>query len=331
MSLIYGTVIFIRNKLYDWGVYKSQKLDIPVICVGNITVGGTGKTPHIEYLIRTLSKEYTVAVLSRGYGRKSKGFQYVETSDTIEKTGDEPLQIKRKFPEIIVAVSVDRVGGIKKLQQDYPTIDVVLLDDAFQHRKITASLNIILIDYNRPVWRDLLLPAGMLRDCRCSLKRADIFVITKCPDELTEKQKNNFIKHLEKYKKEIYFSRNVLGGELNVFGINKPFESSKIFAFAGIAKPGQFFKQLEKRYKGAQIKTMSYPDHYQFGLKDMETILTKMQTSAVITTEKDSVRLISYFCNSEQKPDNIFYIPMIVEIDKPEKLNNTIIKHVRQN
>ena len=171
-ALIYKAGVWLRNKLYDKGVFASYRFGIPVISIGNITVGGTGKTPHTEYLIDILSKDFSLAVLSRGYKRQSKGFQYVEIDDSTSKTGDEPLQIKRKYPGVVVAVDADRVRGIKRLQSDYPSLDLILLDDAFQHRRVTPSLNIVLIDCNRPVWNDAMLPAGRLRDCRSSLYRA---------------------------------------------------------------------------------------------------------------------------------------------------------------
>jgi tetraacyldisaccharide 4'-kinase len=332
-ALICKAVVWLRNKLYDTGVFLSYRFGIPVISVGNITVGGTGKTPHTEYLIDVLSKDFSLAVLSRGYKRQSKGFQYVEIDDSTSKTGDEPLQIKRRYPDVVVAVDADRVQGIKRLQSDYPRLDLILLDDAFQHRRVAPSLNIVLVDYNRPVWNDAMLPAGWLRDCRSSLYRADIIVVTKCPANISEDEKRQHADKLRKYGKLLYFSCVETGKAYSLSTTDETaFDSSNLLAISGIANPAVFFAQIEKQYPEAVIERCAFPDHHVFSKKDIHDILKKAETHTVVTTEKDSVRLISYFHEAkEQIPANIYCIPIKVKIDDSDSFNSNIINHVREN
>jgi tetraacyldisaccharide 4'-kinase len=183
-SLLYGMVVSIRNLMFDYEILHACEFSMPVISVGNITVGGTGKTPHIEYLVRLLRKDYRVATLSRGYRRRSRGFRMADASSTVELVGDEPLQMKKKFNDLVVAVDHRRVNGISRLMQEIPDLDVVLLDDAYQHRRVKPGLSILLIDYNRPLSQDRLLPAGRLREHAFEKKRANIILVTKCPDRL---------------------------------------------------------------------------------------------------------------------------------------------------
>jgi tetraacyldisaccharide 4'-kinase len=333
VSFIYKAVILLRNKFYDNGLFGSCRFGIPVISIGNITVGGTGKTPHTEYLTDILGREFKIAVLSRGYKRQTKGFQYVELGDSTAKTGDEPLQIKRKYPETIVAVDADRVRGIRRLQTDFPHLDLILLDDAFQHRQVAPSLNIVLTDYNRPVWNDLLLPAGRLRDCLSSLHRADIIVVSKCPADISQEEKQKCIDKLSKYNKPVYFSRFEPGKEYSLSASDKfPFDSANLLALSGIANPDAFFKQLEKQYPEAVIEKISFPDHHVFSEKNIRIILKKAKSRTIITTEKDSMRLISYFCKAKERvPENIYCAPVVVKIDDANSFNANIISHVREN
>jgi tetraacyldisaccharide 4'-kinase len=333
LSAIYGTAVVLRNRLYDRGLFASHRFGIPVISIGNITVGGTGKTPHTEYLAGILYRDFSIAVLSRGYKRKSKGFQYVEVDDSTAKTGDEPLQIKRKYPGAVVAVNSDRVQGIKRLQADYPGLDLILLDDAFQHRRVTPSLNITLLDWNRPVWNDSLLPAGRLRDCLSSLHRADIIVITKCPASMSQEERKQYADRLKKYGKQIYFSHFEPAKAYPLSASGKStFDSSHLLALSGIANPAAFFRQLEMQYPEAVIEKMPFPDHHDFSEKDIRNILKKAGLHTVVTTEKDGVRLISYFRKTgKQIPENMFYIPVTVKIDDSNSFNKNIINHVQQN
>ncbi|MDR1582091.1 MAG: tetraacyldisaccharide 4'-kinase [Prevotellaceae bacterium] len=333
-SMLYKAAVLLRNKLYDIGLFKSCRFDISVVSVGNITVGGTGKTPHTEYLISLLYNDFHVAVLSRGYKRRSKGFRYVEINDPATETGDEPLQIKRKYSSgVVVAVDSDRVRGILRLQTDYPDLDLILLDDAFQHRRINPSLNIVLIDYNRPVWNDALLPSGRLRDCLSSLCRADIIVITKCPEQISQEEKQKYASNLKRYNKPVYFSRFDVGEAYSLSGLGKlPDDPSKLLALSGISNPSVFFGQLAKQYPKAIIEKIAFSDHHYFSEKDIHNILRQAGSHAIVTTEKDSMRLISYFCNAEfQLPDNIYCVPIKVIIDDSNSFNINVINHVRKN
>ena len=318
LSLLYGAVVFIRNKFYDKGILKSHKFD-SVICVGNITVGGTGKTPHIEYLLSLLGKQHKIAVVSRGYKRKSKGFRYVDVNDTSSNSGDEPLQIKKKFPNAIVAVDANRINAIHKIKNDYHDVDIILLDDAFQYRKVTASINILLIDYNRPVWNDLMLPAGRLRDCRSNIRRSDIIIVTKCPENITNDDKEKCIKQLAKYGKQVYFSHSTMGKEISLN--NNVFMPSKIYAFAGIANPQPFFEEIHTRYPNLHIEQQIFPDHHNFTEKEIKTIAKKAKTHTIVTTEKDFVRLNSYI-------ENMFYVPITVTISNSGKFNDEITQQL---
>ncbi|MCL1822158.1 MAG: tetraacyldisaccharide 4'-kinase, partial [Prolixibacteraceae bacterium] len=207
-SFIFGVITFVRNKLYDWKCIPSVHYDdIFVISAGNITIGGTGKTPFVEYLVRFLSQKYRVAVLSRGYKRTTKGFRFVENNITAGEAGDEPYQIKRKFPDVVVAVDADRVRGIAKIHETYPDIQVVLLDDAFQYRKIQPNLSIILADYNRPLYSDSMLPGGRLREWACFAKRADMMVVTKSPAGITsDEQQEIKQRYAPIFPHQLYFT-----------------------------------------------------------------------------------------------------------------------------
>ena len=216
-SPFYGMVVRIRNLLFDINILRSTRFNIPVISVGNITVGGTGKTPHVEYLVQLLRNDYKLAVLSRGYKRKTNQFILASKSSGITEIGDEPKQIKLKFPGVYVAVDSNRVRGIRTLMQSIHNLDMVILDDAYQHRYVKAGLSILLIDYNRPIFKDMLLPAGNLREPRNNLNRADIIIVTKCPEILTSSQRGDFITRLRPNSKQaIFFTKFAYGSPVPV-------------------------------------------------------------------------------------------------------------------
>ena len=196
-SIIYGAILFIRNKLYDWNIFKSNPFNFPVIVVGNLSLGGTGKTPHIEYLIRLLQSEYKIATLSRGYKRKSKGFFLSNENSTINDIGDEPLQYKTKFNNLIVAVDEKRVNGIKKIKETHPKIELILLDDAYQHRAVKAGLNILITEYNKLYNKDSVIPSGRLREFACGSNRADIIIVSKTKSDLSLSERENVINQLK--------------------------------------------------------------------------------------------------------------------------------------
>lgn len=321
LSWLYGLVIFFRNKFYDWGVFKSESFSIPVICVGNITVGGTGKTPHVEYLIREYSKDYKLAILSRGYGRKTKGFRYVTLTATADMVGDEPLQMKQKFPEVTFAVDENRVRGIQKLEAE--GYDLVILDDAFQHRAATPSQSIVLLDYNRLPHKDSYLPSGNLREGCYALRRASCVLITKCPKQLSEAEKIRIIRknkvtasclftHFE-YSAIHAFDGGVMEGEL---------KGRQVLLVTGIANPSPLVNYL--KLEGASVEQLNYPDHYNFAQKDLEHIgreFEKLSNSdaIILTTEKDKVKLLPLLASMSEFAFTFHYIAIQVAFEKGQE------------
>lgn len=342
-SLIYGLVVYIRNNLYDYKVFKSTEFEIPVISIGNITVGGTGKTPHTEYLVELLKKHVNVATLSRGYKRKTKGFRLVETSSQAREVGDEPLQIKQKFPSVTVAVDENRVRGINELLKNPDhSPDAVLLDDGFQHRKVTPGINILLIDYNRPIDKDRLLPLGRLRERKYQRRRANIIVYTKCPDEITPITRRITMKdvNLRPYQ-SLYFTTMVYGEPLPVFPNNAKTEEiaglgkRPVILLAGIANPEPFQKYVASEY--AVVDELIFKDHHHFSPKDIKTIEQRFvkyqgQNPLIFTTEKDAMRL-----RDENFPEFIqsqfYYIPLKIKFldHEGKSFDKIIVGYVKDN
>ena len=292
-AIIYGLITGIRNFLFDVGILKSYSFDIPIIAVGNLSVGGTGKTPQIEYLIRLLSGKYKIATLSRGYKRQSEGFVLADSTSNAVVLGDEPFQFYQKFPGIQVAVDADRKNGIEHLLSQKEKPEIILLDDAFQHRKVKAGFYILLTSYGDLYSDDFILPTGNLRESRSGAKRANIVVVTKCPKTLSlEEQKNIQFKLKLTENQELYFS--FIDYDDSIFSVEKTIKVDEIrnigkLLLAGIAKPEPFFELLKSEVDNQVILT--YPDHYHFTEKDILEIKAKAQDKIIITTEKDYVRL----------------------------------------
>ncbi len=305
-SLIYAAVTSLRNFLYDKGIKKSIGFDIPVIAVGNLSVGGTGKTPMVEYLIRLLSDRYNLAVLSRGYKRKSKGFYLANDTTTIEKIGDEPFQYHSKFKNIHVAVNANRVEGVTKILDILPKTNVVLLDDAFQHRKIKAGFYIMLTAYNDLFFNDLVLPAGNLRECKSAVKRANVVVVTKCPKDLSEAEMLQIKSKIAVDSDKIFFSTISYHQSVtnNVEEIPVTDLKNDFIAVAGIAKPEYFYEYLNC----AKNDCLTFPDHHFFSDQDLKNILQKANGRKIITTEKDYMRLQNLL-----PKDLLYYLPIEME------------------
>jgi len=289
-AILYGFITAFRNFLFDKGILKSYSFDLPIIAVGNLSVGGTGKTPQIEYLIRLLSPTNKIATLSRGYKRKSEGFILADSSANAEILGDEPFQFYQKFPKILVAVDANRKNGIEQLIK-ISKPDIVLLDDAFQHRKVKAGFYILLTAYNDLYADDFILPTGNLRESRSGAERANSIVVTKCPSNLSEKDKNKIEKKLQLESKQKLFFTSIAYDEF-IFSEEKQISVSEIkdldkVLLAGIAKPEPFFDYL----KNEKDTILTYPDHHHFSEKDILDIKNKAQGKIIITTEKDFVRL----------------------------------------
>jgi tetraacyldisaccharide 4'-kinase len=314
VTWVYGSIIWLRNKLYDKNILKSSSFNFPVICVGNLATGGTGKTPMTEYLIRLLKDKYKTATLSRGYKRKTVGFAIADTGTTALEIGDEPMQFHQKFPDITVAVGEERVVAIPQLLHERPDTELIILDDAFQHRQVRAGLNIILTDCNNLYTRDLILPAGDLRDVRSSSKRADMIIVTKCRADLSETERNAIIKEINPSNRQtVYFTTIVYGRSYHLFTKEEIYISADcgILLVCGIANPGPLKKYLAENADSYDM--LRYADHHIFHSNDLNDIkqqYDKIDTAKniVLTTEKDAVRLEKF--ENELKDFPIYVIPI---------------------
>ncbi|MBQ9177383.1 MAG: tetraacyldisaccharide 4'-kinase [Prevotella sp.] len=342
-SWIYGVVVWFRNQLFDIGILKSKDYKIPVIAVGNITVGGAGKTPHVEYLIRLLKDKVKVAVLSRGYKRKSKGFVLADMNSTVEEIGDEPYQMKKKFPDIDIAVDKNRQEGIELLTNNTTAkdIDVIILDDAYQHRYVKPGINILLVDYHRLLLYDKLLPAGRLREPKESTVRADMVIITKCPTELKPMDYRVITRAMNLYPYQtLLFSTLKYGKLIPVYsGDEQTLDSLNkevnVLLLTGIASPKQMVIDLKPYAK--EIVPLTFRDHHQFSHKDIVKINEKYSSmpspKIIVTTEKDMTRLINKDGFSEEVKQNMFMLPIEIEIQlgQEEIFNQKIISYVQKN
>lgn len=325
-AILYGFITSIRNFLFDKGLLKSTSFDIPVIAVGNLSVGGTGKTPQIEYLIRLLSDKYKVATLSRGYKRKSEGFVLADENSNAEILGDEPFQFYRKFPNVMVAVDADRTNGIQQLLSQNEKPEIVLLDDAYQHRKVKAGFYILLTSYGDLYADDFMLPTGNLRESRSGAERANIVVVTKCPKILTEEEQAKIKLKLKlKNTQQVFFT--FIDYDLVIYGKNEEISVSEIkseskLLLAGIAKPKPFFDYL----KNESDECLTFPDHHHFSDADLDSIRNKANGRKIITTEKDYVRL-----KDSELVDQLYYLPIKSSfINHQQDFDTTILNYVKK-
>ena len=314
ISLVYGIVVWLRNWLFDKNILKSAAFNFPVICVGNLAVGGTGKTPMVEYLIRLLKHEFVIATISRGYKRKTKGFGIANDNTTALEIGDEPMQFHQKFPDVVVAVGEERIVAIPQLLHQRPQTEVIILDDAFQHRQVRAGLNIILTDCANLYTRDFILPAGDLRDVRSSSKRADIIIVTKCDPGLSETEKQNIIAELNPLPNQaVYFTAIVYDKPYHLFTkeIITISHDYGILLVCGIANPAPLKAELTKHADSYDM--LRYPDHHIFHSNDLKEIKQQFEKitspkKIVLTTEKDGVRLEKFA--TELKDFPIYAVPI---------------------
>ena len=342
LSWLYGLGVKLRNLMFNIGVFKSRTFDVPVIAVGNITVGGTGKTPHVEYLIDLLKDQFHVAVLSRGYKRKSKGYIKANAQTTMPEIGDEPYQMKQKFPDITIAVDKNRCHGIEQLMADDKTLDVVLLDDAFQHRYVKPGINILLVDYHRLIIYDRLLPAGRLREPLSGKDRADIVIVTKCPKELKPMEYRVITKAMNLYPYQQLFYTTIGYGELRPVFPHVPAVATMsqlhdyhVMLLTGIASPEQLVHDLSPLTPN--ISPLTFSDHHEFSAKDIQlindTFSTIGQPRIIITTEKDATRLLQTKGLSEDVVNNLYVLPIKVCFmqDQNNIFNSQIINYVHKN
>ncbi len=339
LTLVYTPIIWIRNKMFDFKILKSTSFDIPVISIGNISVGGTGKTPHSEYVINLLKDEFNVALLSRGYGRKTKGFLIADEKSTAFDIGDEPRQIKQKFKNITVAVDGNRVRGINKLMENVD-LNVAILDDAYQHRYVNPGMNILLIDYNNPITDDYILPMGNLREPASEKDRAHIIFITKTPSEIKPIRRRIIEKDLNLYPyQSLYFTNFNYGNPINIFNkeeieINN---STDVLIVTAIANSKPLVKYLSK--KTNSVNELKFRDHHIWTKPDFEKIKTEFEkiqsnNKVIITTEKDSVRFIDNNNIDILQNTPIYYIPITVnflDLEQEKQFKKQVVNYVKKN
>jgi tetraacyldisaccharide 4'-kinase len=341
ISLVYGLVVAVRNWMYDFGLFKSVEFDVPVISLGNITVGGTGKTPHTEYLVRLLRSRFKIAVLSRGYKRTTRGFRHVETSSAVTEVGDEPLQMKRKFPSVIFSVCENRVVGVNQLLSENP--DVIILDDAFQHRRIRAGLNILLIDFNKPMKNDRMLPAGRLRESINESCRANIIIITKCPSAITPISRRILEKEVKLFPYQDLFFTTMINSQLHpAFPETPPMDlftdlrSMGILVITGIASPEYVIEEIKKM--SPEVDSLIFPDHHYYSESDIEKITQRFKQlrsskKIIVTTEKDVSRLSVKIGLSAEIKSSVYLLPVQVRfLDHEGKMfDKKIVDYVAEN
>lgn len=343
-GFIYGIVLQIRRFLYEKGCLRSFKFPVPVIVVGNLSMGGTGKTPHVEFLIRHFSSKSHLATLSRGYGRKSKGYllasQLSEESKTAQMLGDEPLQFMTKFPSVEVAVCENRALGIEKLLLDRPDTKIILLDDAFQHLRVKANCNILLTDINAPYYNDFPIPAGRLREFSTAAKHANVIVVTKCPQNLSDTEKKEIEERINPTKnQEIYFSTYLYTPPVPITEKAKHitlFPDTPVILISGIAHPEPLQEFVKKTYNN--VICYHFPDHYVFKEQDFTEIFRENQKmmeqgGVILSTEKDVMRIVTGVTKKIISLHPLFALPIGVEIlfDEKEKLIKKINSYVRKD
>lgn len=327
-SVLYGLVTAVRNVFYNKGIFSSVRFSVPVIAVGNLSTGGTGKTPQTEYLIRLLSQLYNVAVLSRGYGRKTKGYILADENADAHTLGDEPFQFYTKFKNFIqVAVDANRVEGINNLLKLSPVPDVIILDDAYQHRKVQAGFYILLTAYGDIYADDFILPAGNLRESRVGAKRAGVIVVTKCPPNISTEEQDAIKKRLNPESgQKIFFSciaYDDLAYSQSTTKSAAEIKSQLKVLVAGIAKPEPFYKHLQQ--EGDVVKT--YPDHHDFTETEIKELIQLSETKPIVTTEKDYMRL-----NGRVPQDRLFYLPIKSRfVNGSDDFDKTILNYVERS
>lgn len=341
-AAIYGVVTSIRNALYDWNILKSKSFDIHTICVGNLAVGGTGKTPHVEYLVKLLSPQFKLALLSRGYKRKTSGFIRAVKNSTVFDIGDEPLQYITKNPELDVCVDANRVNGVQQILKFPQPPQVIILDDAFQHRALNSELKIVISDYSNLYIYDSLLPAGTLRESNVGINRADIIIISKMPYSATSIDIKHITKDLKPLAHQKIFFSWLKYGELIRFQNHQEIIDTlndlyryHILVFTGIGNPQPMVTYL-KEY-ASEVKHVQYPDHYQFTTNDLAHIKAefdaiKEENKIIVTTEKDAMRLMMPDLESITINLPLYILPIEVDFrDKSQEFNETITDYVRTN
>lgn len=342
LSFLYGIGVKIRDLLFSWNILPCEKYPIPVISIGNLSAGGTGKTPHTEYLIRLLKNDYRIAVLSRGYKRKRSGFVLASSTCTYKDIGDEPFQMLQKFPDILIAVDANRRRGIQKLlslpEQQRP--EVILLDDAFQHRYVVPSLSIVLTDYNRLFYYDKLLPAGRLREPADRILRADMVVVTKCKEAMTPLEFRIIEENMHLMAHQKLFFSHILYEDLKpLYPKEAPSKSLRqlkhtdhVLLLSGIASPGSFVQKIKEHTDNVTV--MNFPDHHAFtkhDFRNIQNVCDKTSYNLILVTEKDASRLLDNPLMPEEWKQSLYYLPIRIDFgtNKRQQFDNMIKKHIQ--
>jgi len=335
-ALVYWLVVGVRNFLYNKKILQSSSFAMPVICIGNLSVGGTGKSPMVEYLVRVLKDNFQVATLSRGYKRKTKGYALADENTTALEIGDEPMQFHLKFPDVPVAVGEERIEAIPQLLHDRPGTQVIILDDAFQHRSIRAGLNILLTDYNNLFTRDFYLPTGDLRDVKSGYKRAQIIIVTKCDPALTEENKKGVIDEIGPAADQVVFFSAMEYGQLYHIISQKNIvlsDKAEVLLVTGIANPKPLESLLEEHCRDYHL--LQYSDHHIFTIDDLKDMRKKFnniptEEKIILTTEKDAVRLIKFRREIADLPMYVIPVRHHFLFGEGDKFNQLVINFIRQ-
>lgn len=334
LAIIYWLIIWLRNFLFNKNIFRSSSFGLPIICIGNLSVGGTGKSPMVEFLLEHLQQKFKIATLSRGYKRKTRGYALANENSTALDIGDEPMLFHQKFPGVPVAVGEERLVAIPQLLHDKPGTQVIILDDAFQHRAVRAGLNILLTDYNNLFTRDFYLPTGDLRDLKSSYKRADIIVVTKCRFEMSPGEAEKIKKEIDPLPhQQIFFSSIQYGDPYHITQLT-PIElnsKTEVLLVTGIANPQPLKKLLEERTRAYYL--MAFRDHYIFRIDDLRDIKKRFERidaekKFILTTEKDAIRLAKFKTELESMPVYVIPIRHYFLFNDEEKFINSIIKFV---
>ena len=335
LSFIYGNITSMRNLLFDYGIFKAKSHPIPIICIGNLSVGGTGKTPHTQYLLDLLKNNYKVAVLSRGYGRKTSNLQLVEITSNALEVGDEPLQLKQNNPECLVLVEKNRNKGVQHILNHFPKTDVILLDDGYQHRWIKAGFNILITPFSSPYYNDYLMPFGKLRESKKGVTRANAVIFSKTPENTNPTLKKGMLERLHLFSNQKAYFSAIEYHKFKCISNNTELEENNpysIILVSGIANANPLIEYLKE--KGHSINHIKYTDHHNYTSNDIDNILAKYNAEKstkklILTTEKDATKLKQFLPHF--KDVNFYYIPIEIRIDQSEKFKKQILDYVEKN
>ena len=338
-AFLYKMGVTLRHRLFDWGILKSEKFDIPIICIGNITVGGTGKTPMAEMLIAYMSQMHRVALLSRGYGRRTRGYFEVQCDSHYRDVGDEPLQIKLKFPDTLVVVCEKRADAIRRIRAEHPEVDLIIMDDGFQHRYVEPKINVVMIDATRPIQHDRMLPAGTLRDLPEELHRAHYFIVTKCPEHMAPIDRRIMCKVLIQVAyQRVYFTHFESFMPQPLYAEEADPEplthGREVIALSGIGNPKPFLRSLHERYR--VVEEMTLDDHHIYRVRDMNALkglLARHPGAVIVTTEKDAVKMTNRAKVPAEVRRALYYQPINISFieDSATDFLQKLEKDVRGN